>query len=61
MINNFYLCQKLKRLITDKGIDLNLIWRSQRGLGQSDALKKLLLGQIPLVDQCNLRKCSPEL
>ena len=53
VVNNFYLCQKLKKLFLESSIDVNRLWLSDMGFNLTTATKesrRLLLGQIPLID-----------
>mmetsp|Transcript_19412 Transcript_19412/g.18517 ORF Transcript_19412/g.18517 Transcript_19412/m.18517 type:complete len:201 (+) Transcript_19412:413-1015(+) len=68
MVSNFHLCQKIKHYLVHNHTDFNEVWREvgldfheQEEITQEEQLKYLLLGQIPIIDQCNLKECSRKL
>jgi hypothetical protein len=58
MVTNYYLCQKLKKLLLENQIDINRLWKS--GLDPEDTIE-ILTGQIPFIDQCELWRCTERL
>lgn len=64
VINSFYLCQKFKKMLFEQNVDVNKLWRSARGGNitiENTTLKKMMLGQIPFIDQCELWRCTEHL